>query len=73
MGRLLEDDPFFSDDLHLLVAGQLRVLLCDKDVPILLEYARRVGFGALDLGALSSRAQLGRISTRLVFARCLLE
>ena len=34
----------FGTDLHNLVAGQLRALLCDQEIPILVEYA-----GALEI------------------------
>lgn len=41
--KLLLDEERDAADLHLQVAGQLRVLLCDADVPILLAYAAAKG------------------------------
>ena len=40
--RLLTDPRRAEKRFYLPLAGELRVLLCDKDVPILLEYSRAV-------------------------------
>lgn len=36
----LNDPERDAKDLHYIIAGQLRVLLCDSDVPILIHYAK---------------------------------
>lgn len=40
----LVDPKRDEKDLHYIIAGQLRVLLCDSDVPILLHYAKAHNF-----------------------------
>jgi len=41
--RLMKDANRFSAKNYLPIAGQLRALLCDSDVPILLHYAKHKG------------------------------
>lgn len=36
----LNDPNRDSKDLHYIIAGQLRILLCDSDVPVLIHYAK---------------------------------
>ena len=41
--RTLEADDFWTHDFHVPVATQLRVLLCDRKLPVLLAFARFKG------------------------------
>lgn len=41
--RLLGADDYWVHDLHVTVATQLRVLLCDRDLPTLLAFAHQKG------------------------------
>lgn len=40
LAKLLNDPRKIEDELYLPIAGQLRVLLCDSNLPILLKYAQ---------------------------------
>ena len=43
LDTLLSSPDRWVLDLHIPIAGQLRVLLCDADMPVLLIYARERG------------------------------
>lgn len=45
LDTLLSSPDRWVLDLHIPIAGQLRVLLCDAEMPVLLIYARERGTG----------------------------
>lgn len=62
--RTLEDEAFWTHDLHVPVATQLRTLLCDRRFPILLEMAKYRG---LSLRIWGPRPPGSGLDTRLTF------